>query len=164
VTFLYVEGDAKLAAGFRKLFERFAGAVRVVPCGSKAETQKRWAREREEKPNHRHLLLIDSDRPAPKPSHDEEFFMVQMMENWFLVDVDLLEKYFGQGFNRNAIPRRPVEEIPQAWECLKKAVEKTKAAPYKKVFHGGSLLGLIDLDKVAKASRNFERLISGLNG
>ena len=40
--------------------------------------------------------------------------MVQCMEAWFCSDKDCLEAYFGQGFNRNALPsRRNVEEIPK---------------------------------------------------
>ena len=30
--------------------------------------------------------------------------MVQCMAAWFLADKDALEKYFGQGFNRSALP------------------------------------------------------------
>jgi hypothetical protein len=41
--------------------------------------------------------------------------MVQCMEAWFLADEGALAGFFGDGFNRGALPRRPdVENVSSA--------------------------------------------------
>ena len=43
---------------------------------------------------------------------DNAHLMVQCMETWFLADKDGLAAYFGQGFNRNALPgRQEIEDV-----------------------------------------------------
>ncbi len=88
--------------------------------------------------------------------------MVQEMESWFLVDSKILKTYYGDGFNHNSIPKRPVEEIPDPKECLKDATKTTKKGRYHEVLHGGDLLKLIDLEIVRKKAPNLDRLVRRL--
>ena len=159
MTYLYCEGHRDLRPGFRKLLARFPH-VKPIPCGNTQETEKTWKRQRSATTG-THLLLVDSDKRVLPPPSDSEFFMVQEMESWFFVDLEILRKYYGDGFNPNSIPKRPVEEIPDAKECLKDATKNTKKGRYHEVQHGGDLLKLIDLETVRKAP-NLDRLVCRL--
>ncbi len=163
MTFIYVEGDAKLAPGFRKLFEQFKG-VKVIPCGNDQSTKDRWEREKTNKPDDTHLLLVDSDGPAPQPPQENQFFMVQVMESWFLADKDRLSEYFGRGFNRNALPKAPVETVSgrDVLSSLKLAIKGTNKSDYHKVKHGGDLLMRIRVDVARQNAPNFDRLLKKL--
>jgi hypothetical protein len=50
-----------------------------------------------------------------KPSNGNDTYchlMIQMMETWFLVDIDTLKDYYGKGFNENAMPKqKDIENI-----------------------------------------------------
>ena len=94
MTYIYAEGDKGLRAGFQKLFERFS-RVKVYLLDDKDNARKVWNKHRTSGQDC-HLLLVDSDGPAEKTAAEGEFFMVQEMESWFLVDLELLESYYGQ--------------------------------------------------------------------
>ncbi len=165
---LLIEGDKELTRGFNALFRAHIAELRerqvtlkIVLCGDKGRTKKLCDRLREEYPKDLYLLLIDSDGPPPRVRNDDEFFMVQEMESWFLADPKLLEKYFGRNFNSNAIPGRPIEDIPDPVGVLQRAVKNTKTGSYLKVKHGAELLALLKFNIVRKAA-NCDRLLQRL--
>jgi hypothetical protein len=83
--------------------------------------------------------------------------MVQIMESWFLADVDALKAVFKSGLSEAVLRGNPnIEEIPKAdvLERLNKAAD----GEYHKVKHGMKLLELIDPAKVRKAAPNCERM------
>ena len=88
--------------------------------------------------------------------------MVQEMESWFLVDVEILKTHYGEGFKSNSIPKRPVEEIPDPKGCLKDATKNSKKGRYHEVLHGGELLKLINLETVRNEAPNLDRLVRRL--
>jgi hypothetical protein len=90
--------------------------------------------------------------------------MVQCMESWFLADGAALEKFFGQGFRRNALPNRAeVENVPKqdVLAALKQATREC-AAKYKKGSHSFEVLATLDPEKIAQASPYAHRLFETL--
>jgi len=166
---LYVEGHKDLGKGFRSLFREYRLAFqkrdinfRVILCYGIAETRSDWSKAKAKQPNDVHLLLIDSDGPPPKIRRDDEFFMVQEMESWFLAQPEVLAKYFRQDFNAAAIHGRPVEDIPDPVSVLQLAVKNTKTGRYLKVKHGAELLERISLATVREKAPNCDRLLQAL--
>lgn len=90
--------------------------------------------------------------------------MVQCMEAWLVADPDTLQTYFGQGFQRTALPNSAnhLETLGTAtlYRALGTASKncKTKRA-YNKGTHSFALLALIDPNKVINASPWAKRFI-----
>ena len=165
---LLIEGDGELTRGFNALFRAHIDELRkrdvtlkIALCGDKGRTKKLYDGLRQAYQKDLYLSLIDSDGPPPKVMNDDEFFMVQEMESWFLADPKLLENYFGRGFDAKAISGRPIEDIPDPVGVLQRAVKKTKKGPYLKVKHGVDLLALLEFNIVRQAD-NCDRLLKRL--
>lgn len=110
------------------------------------------------------ILLKDSEGSSFQ-IHESVFWMVQLMEAWFLADPDALEHFYGQGFRRNALKPNPkVEEIPKddVLDSIKEAVRKTKKERYHKTQHAPRILESLDPTKVRKAAPNCDRLFREL--
>lgn len=93
------------------------------------------------------------------------FFMVQLMEAWFLADRQSLARYFGREFRANAIPGNPnVEEIPKqdVIDGLHTATRRCGRGAYSKTRHAAALLELINPTAVYNACPNFKMLIDFL--
>jgi hypothetical protein len=120
-------------------------------------------------------MLIDSEGPDDgklfsqlrqqtnlEPSvEDSVFWMVQLMEAWFLADTAALSSFYGQGFREAALPGNPkVEEVPKqdVLAGLKRATETTTKGDYHKTRHAPRLLELIDPEVVRRVSPNCRRL------
>ena len=135
------------------------------------------------------VLLVDSEDPVTqgnspwvhlhsrdgwtKPSgatDDCAHLMVVCMETWFLADKDEdeseLAKYFGQGFNKNLLPKNSrIEEIskPDVENGLKSATrQSTPKGEYDKGRDSFAILALIDPNKVVAASPHAKDLIDTL--
>ncbi len=134
------------------------------------------------------LLLVDAERPVkapaanakpwehlkqspdgwirPKTVTDEQcHLMVEVMESWFLADVEALETYYDQGFRKSALPRNPkIEAVPKQdiIKGLEQATRATRKKNYNKGKHSFEILALLDPAKVRKqspfADRFFEEL------
>ena len=105
---------------------------RALNLGSTLERRDHWDRPDDAADEHAHL-------------------MVQCMEAWFLADLDALAAYFGQGFNRNALPgRQEFEEVAKAdlFDALKNATRQCRKGEYGKGRHSFDILEQIDADKV----------------
>lgn len=91
--------------------------------------------------------------------------MVQAMEAWFVADLDALEEYFGQGFNRNPIPgTNDVESIAQGSleAILNQAARNSKKKGYHKIRDGSELLKRIDRGVVRQKAPHCELLFLSL--
>ena len=130
------------------------------------------------------VLLVDSENPVAdaagpwlhlrtrdqweKPdvaTDDNAHLMVQCMEAWFLADKDGLAAYFGQGFNRNALPRRrEIEDVAKddVLNGLKRATRQCKKGEYGKGRHSFDILEQTDPAKVMAASPHARRLVETL--
>jgi len=123
-----------------------------------SDTWKPWA----------HLKTNKQDLwEKPKGAKDTDcHLIVQAMESWFLADRDAIKAFFGQGFNENALPSAPVEEVTKdtLYNALKQATRacKTKAA-YGKSEHSFKLLAAINPEKVTHASPWAKRFVDSLH-
>lgn len=69
--------------------------------------------------------------------------MVQTMEAWLLADLDGLQRFYGQGFAANSIPKtQNIESIdkPSLERTLKAATRSTSKGEYHKIDHASKLL------------------------
>lgn len=101
----------------------------------------------------------------PLVADDQCHLMVQMMEAWFVADIDTLESFYGNGFRRGAIPARDeVEAIGKEVleTALQNATRDTLKGPYHKIRHGSKLLCLIDSQIVRSKAPHCERLFETL--
>ena len=165
---IYFEGDKGLRPGFRKFFGENQ-RLTLVSGGNRPETEKDFLLGEKSHPECLNLLLIDSDVPLTVDArHPQRYFMVQVMESWFLADREALAKYFGKEFNPNVLPGSPaaIEAIPKAdvLRDLDDATRKCSKRKYSggKVVHGRELLGRIDREKVRRASPECDRLFQTL--
>ena len=182
---IYFEGDTSLRRGFRTFIQRGCGTVvRTVSGGSRNDTIKDFMTALQTRTTALNLLLIDAEgkddsrlfeslskhRDWKPPTGatglaNRVFWMVQVMEAWFLADRAALKRYYGDAFRESALPRRTeVEQISKSDvdTALTEATKKTGKGPYHKTGHAPKLLELIDPKKVRKASPNCERLFQQL--
>jgi hypothetical protein len=156
----------------------------VVACGSRNDTHNDFTNDNLlDDPDAAVLLLVDSEGPltdghSPKQHlqrgdkwdlrqrHDDQcHLMVEMMEAWFLADVEALVDYYGTNFRRNSIPRRDnVEEIPrqEVVTALQNATRNVKKGPYHKGQHSYQLLKVISPAKVRRRAPHCKRLFKVL--
>ena len=194
---IYVEGggdrrelQANCRKGFRTFFAKtgLAGRMPKITAGGGRKKTFDKFRHALDKAEHNEfvVLLVDSEDPVLKNSgpwlhlknrdkwdkpldagDDNAHLMVQCMETWFLADKDSLAAFFGNGFNGNALPKRPdIENIPKddVTSGLKKAT--TRCAPkgvYHKGNHSFAILAQLNPDKVTGASLHAKRLIDTLS-
>ena len=188
---VFVEGGGNKKAlkaacreGFRKFIENagLAGNMPVVvPCGARGDAYNdfRAAHAAGEAA----ILLVDAEGPvtAPDPwqhlnstpdnwvrpavaTDNQCHLMVQVMESWFLADVDALRSFYGQGFRPQDLPPNPdIERVPKAdvLAGLAQATRNTKS--YKKGSDSFQILGNLDPAKVRTASAYADRFVRALS-
>ena len=188
---VYIEGGGRgqtlrteLRKGFRAFFDKagLQGRIsNIVRCGSRAETIKKFCTALRGAARDKFVcLLVDSDGPVaantspwaflgnrPAGANDDNaHLMVQCMEAWFLTDKEALERFFGQGFRRNALPNRgDVETIPKrdVFTAIERATcDCTPKGHYRKGSQSFEVLATLDPDKVAAASPYAHRLFETL--
>ena len=139
---LHVEGGGDKRYGKDSLREGFHGfleplitaarqrriSLRIIPCGGRTKAWEQFQWSLEAYPDALNLLLVDAEGPVTSlpgahlsardgwpcsaSMNNRYHLMVQTMEAWLIADVDALRRYYGDDFNRGAIPGNPrVEEI-----------------------------------------------------
>ncbi len=186
---VYLEGHKSLRPGFSALFKRAIGEqgdspVRIRPVPGGAQAIKYFMNALRTKPDALNLLLRDcegldgscsleslrsrSDWKPPKGikiNDSQVFWMVEIMESWFIADRDALSAYYGAKFQAAKLPRNPkVEEIPKrdVLSGLKTASKRTQKGPYHKTRHAPDLLRQVDPSKIEKVAPAARRLFDGL--
>lgn len=163
----------------------------IVACGSRQEAYSRFQTAIENRrTNEVPLLLVDSEAPVsespwlhvlhregdgwkkPQDATDQDlYFMVQVMESWFLADREALKNYFGADFKENKLPKgNQLEAIPklQVFQGLKDATRKCgrhkgyQSETYHKGRDSFEILGKIQPRLVAQASPEAARLLTRL--
>ena len=176
---LYLEGGRHLRKPMNSFIRRAIGHrfnLRVIPCGSRSVAIDRFAREA--RASSSSILLIDSEgedlirlarelsrQTGVSESARRIFFMVELMEAWFLADRNALRGYFGQGFRPNRLSGNPnVERIPKqdVLNGLINATRGSRVGAYNKGKHAARLLDRLDPDAVYRSCPNFRRLIDHL--
>ena len=94
------------------------------------------------------------------------FLMVQSMETWIIADRDNLKKFYGIGFNENALPKNQnLESVgkTQIMDALNRATAQTKTkGKYHKTNHGFDLIKGLNPATVRAAAPSCERLFDEL--
>jgi len=188
---IYVEGGGdqnltltKCRRGFSQFLKKVLPShcqPKIIACGSRMQAYNRFCTALVQYPDVFCILLVDSeaavgdDRNAwthlkmrdnwdcPDSAIEENaHLMVQCMESWFLADRKTLAKFYGQGFNSNALPKQAnIEKIPKTDvnQGLDAATRYTKTkGKYHKTRHGFDLLAQIDPRKVRDVSEFAENL------
>ena len=112
-----------------------------------------------------HLGERDRWRRPDGAAEEHAHLMVQCMESWFLADMDALAAFFGDGFNRGALPRRPdVENVSKGdlARGLRRATRPSSKGEYHKGRHSFEILATVDPERVVAASPHAKRLIHTL--
>ena len=189
---VYVEGGGdgkslrpKCRQGFNSFFEKanLVGRMpKVIACGGRDSAFDKFCIALRSKNAEEFIvLLVDSEGPVadgsgtwlhlgtrdgwerPDGAEDENaHLMVQCMEAWFLADKDNLAAFFGQGFNRNALPSsQKIEDVAKrdVLEGLRRATRRCKKGEYGKGRHSFDMLEQTDPAKVMNASPHARRLV-----
>lgn len=192
---IYAEGggnERSTKARLRQGLSTFLGGIiniarargvrwQIIACGSRTQAFNDFMFALQDHPEAFNVLLVDSEGPVSDqpwehlrerdgwsaPGVDSEccHLMVQMMETWFVADLEALRQYYGQEFRENAIPRNPnVEEIEKGRlaAAMREATRYTQKGEYRKIKHGSELLALIDSDRVRQAAPHCEHLFATL--
>lgn len=191
---LYIEGGGDSKAlrtecrrGFAEFVKKGGLALRmprIVACGGRQGAYKDFRIAAEQAAGQGvPMLLVDAEEPVqagdpwehlqardgwtrPVDTTDDQcHLMVQVMESWFLTDVEALAKYYMGDFQRNALPaNQEVEAIPKAdvLSGLTNATKHTQKGAYSKGSHSFAILALIDAAKVEKAAPHARRFFAAL--
>jgi hypothetical protein len=177
---IYYEGDRKLKEGFRTFFAALFDAARRLRCrmsliAARATPVEDFKDALDTRPAAWNILLKDSEGPdnghlfsilsLDRSLEDSVFWMVQVMEAWFLADLEGLKRYYGQGLHEAALHGNPkVEEIPKQDVCkrLKNATRATSKGAYDETGHAPGLLRFIDPERVQQASPNCRRIFDSI--
>ncbi len=176
----YFEGDTRLKAGFDSFLKEIKDAANSQRCkfyavATNGTPSQDYRAGLKANPNSWNMLLLDSDEALEDSQvellqkkglegcdPDSVFWMVQLMESWFLADVDALRTHYDGGFQESALEGNPrVEQIRKldVLSKLENATRRTTAGKYQKN-HAFKLLGLIDPAKVRRAAPHCDRMFS----
>jgi Domain of unknown function (DUF4276) len=174
---------------FSKLLEKagFKGRLpRLVACGSRRNAFDQFCAELA---HGQAILLVDAEGPVtqaspwthvaqregdkwtkPNGATDAHLhLMVQCMEAWYLADRVALLRFYGQGFNENALPAKTanLEDVRKndVYTSLERATQHTKTkGRYGKSEHSFKLLATLDPDLIRNASPWAARFFVNLDG
>jgi hypothetical protein len=179
---IYFEGDNALKPGFRKFLGKIDAEAKSRRCSVKlidanGTPVQDYRDGIKANPNAWNFLLLDSEDAITEPLpalcakkglgglSASVFWMVHMMESWFLADPELLRRYYGEGFRTNPLAGNPnVEQIPKAdvYSKLNAATAGTKKGEYHKTAHAPHLLEGLDPERVKAAAPNCKRMLDVL--
>lgn len=180
---------AAIRQGFSQFFQELVQLAQskkikwnIIICGSRNDAFRDFNNALTSHPDAFNVLLVDAEAPVVKNSPWEHLkirdnwippaiddihchLMVQTIEAWMIADIDALKKFYGQGFQENAIPKiKDVEKIDKDTlaSSLKKATRNTTKGEYQKIKHASKLLEILDTDKVRQASYHCDNLFRAL--
>ena len=154
---------------------------KIIACGSRGDAYRSFTRAQAS--GQPAMLLVDAEEPVravgpwehlkvsdnwdrpPGATDDQCHLMVQVMESWFLADVDALESFYGQGFRNGSLPaNRDVEQVSKqdVLNGLAQATARSGKGSYKKAAHSYDILGRLNPGKVRAASSYAARFMEAL--
>lgn len=194
------ETIASLRQGFRKFFQPLYDIgdskgieIRLILCGSRRDAYEDFKNGCESHPESFNVLLIDSESQLSdtdtawehlrKRKEDQPWIldslgfddaqchlMVQIMETWFIADIDALKQFNGDKFRENKIivkmeKYQNVELVSKhtldVW--LRAATRDTEKGKYHKTQHAPKILQLLNVARVRKASQYCDRIFTTLS-
>jgi hypothetical protein len=180
---IYFEGDALLRPGFRKFFSQVIEAARkqnrsVSPIATNGTPIRDFGIAQRKSTNSINLLVLDSEQQLDGTAlrhqqaagfpPDRIFWMVELMESWFLADREAVKRYYNdERFQESSLPANAqVEKIPKkdVLDGLKEATRRTQKGRYHKTKHAPGILETINPDKVTASAPQCRRLFDVLNG
>lgn len=183
--------NISLREGFSTFFKDLREKARenkikfdVILGGNSAETFKDFLLGVKSHPNSFVAFLIDSDEEVSEEDSPKSFLqkqtksknwnlknvddnqchlMVQIMESWFLADVEALKSFYGQKFNSKSVSKnKDIEKIPKSSVeiSLDTATKETQKGIYceNKLKHSAELLSKIDVIKIRQRAKHCDRL------
>ena len=181
--------SSSIRSGFHTLLKTLVDCARskriqfrIIVSGGREQTFDDFNLALRTHPAAFNVLLIDAEAPVthtpwqhlhhqdgwrqPDGATDEQcFLMTQTMEAWLIADPDTLAAFYGQNFNRNALPTTHNIELVDKGTIargLSQATLRTQKGTYHKIQHGAALLERIDPLRVRGAMTSCERLFSTL--
>src|SRR5579862_4407857 len=152
---IYFEGNKALRSGFEAFFSELRATARAAASTLKFIAARNglqdFRKAQRTHPEAFNILLKDSEGPVTTQRPTDTFWMVELMEAWFLADGDTLADYYRHGFRRSAIgDTANVERVPKAevLDRLQRATIETSKGAYHKVKHAPFLLERLDRDRV----------------
>ncbi len=164
---IYFEGHKGLRSGFLSFFAQLTTAARnagstleVIAAKDGPSMYRKAARTH---PKAWNILLQDSEGPVPAQHAKDIFWMVQLMESWFLAHPKILSDYYGFAVSTLG-ERADVERVPKAevLNLLKRATKHTSKGEYSKVKHAPFLLEKLDSGRVRARSEPCELLFTSV--
>ena len=173
---VYLEGGNHLRVPMRGFLRRAVGDninLDVRPCRDRGRAIRLFSQTQSSDS----LLLIDSDgadlnslrqdvltRTNSLNARERSFFMVQLMEAWFLADRECLASYYGASFRAGRLPGNQPEAVAKndAMDRLRQATQDTPKGAYHKTDHSPDLLHMLNPSAVYNACPNFALLIDHL--
>jgi hypothetical protein len=156
---------------------------KLVCCGGRQEAFAAFVHAMHSGDNTVVALLVDAEAPVvgPPRAHlqaadgwdlslvrdDMVHLMIQTMEAWIVADHAALAMYYGQRFNRNALPSAlNLETVPKIdlASALDRATRSTQKGAYHKISHASHLLQKIDRRVVQQRCPSCKRLFDALDG
>jgi hypothetical protein len=177
---IYLEGGgdftqqkAELRQGMDAFLKTLKEAARtkrlhwkIVCCGGRNQAHGAFCHAIHTEPDQLNILLVDSESPVQglRIAHLVNRdgwnmtdipevvvnLMTQCMEAWIVADANALADFYGQHFNRNALPGRlnlEEEAKNDLYKALEAATRHTQKGTYGKIRHASKLLALIDPNK-----------------
>lgn len=176
---IYFEGDDRLRMGFHRFLGLDAkrGKCRVFLVAAKGDPIGEYRIAQRKHPESINMLLLDSEQPLDGTGLrqqqvsglpvDRIFWMVELMESWFLADRGALKRYYHDPqFQEARLPGHPdIEKIPKrdVEDGLKEATKNTRKGRYHKTKHAPGILETISPDAVAGRSSQCHRLLDVLS-
>ena len=178
------ENRAALRQGMDTFLEPLKEAARnkalswkLVCCGTRNEAFQRFQNAVNNSTDPVNVLLVDAEGPMNQlprrhlrdrdgwnlnvTHEDTVHLMVQAMETWIVADSEALNRYYGQGFRANKLPKATdLETVPKTTveRSLGEATKDTQKGRYHKIRHASDLLKRIDAERVRTRCRHCQRL------
>lgn len=178
---VYFEGTVALRRGFRSLFadleEKAFQARSTIEFFAAIDGVSDYRKALKTFPKAWNILLKDSEQPMPKSPAalckmlgidarmNDVFWMVVMMESWFLTDPEALADYYGKGFSLKTIGRaKDVEQInkSEVLRRLSRATQKTSKGEYDKIRHAPNILERLDPNRVQERAPHCRKLFDAV--
>jgi len=178
---VYFEGSSRLRPGFTQFLRRVLArrvGIKCIPCRDRASAIRDFRKAVGLRRPGEDILLIDSEGPdngklfeglkLPKANRRCVFWMVQMMESWFLADPEALARCY-EKLDRRAlkdhldvetIPKRDVEAIlKRATRICSQRYDRRTGA---KTTMAPKILAELVPARVREKARNCDLLLSHL--